>query len=206
MDKKYYKICVTYLLLGNRKNMKGSIYKTGLVFISILTCLLMISTATAVPVANAEPVMDMVEENEELLELKESIEVIINSYLSTEEKKDDILQLFNDFEEIDANVLENILWAVFMISFYLLMIAFPTPVIIINLIITSFLTCLSFFLYIIFHSFPDTLSEWIVVLVKKIIPDFLEFLITAPSILCVCLARYIVYELLDFPSKWSQPI
>jgi len=78
--------------------MKGNIKNILLVLSCILTSLLMVSTATALPVASSEPVMDLVEEQEQILELKTTIENIINSDCSLSEKKEGLLQLINDLK------------------------------------------------------------------------------------------------------------
>jgi len=93
----------------------------------------MLSTATAVPVANSDPVMDLVEEQEQLMELSTTIEDIINSDCSLVEKKESLLQLKNDFEDI-----ENFPWDIFLVivSSNLVMILFPTIGIPINVILS----------------------------------------------------------------------
>ncbi len=110
--------------------------KPVLLLITFLTCLLMLSTATAVPMANSEPVMDLVEEQEQIMELSTTIEDIINSDCSLLEKKESLLQLKNNFKDI-----ENFPWGIFLVivSSYLFMILFPTVAIPMNVILSVIL-------------------------------------------------------------------
>ncbi len=77
---------------------KGNIKKTLLILSCLFTSLLMVSTATALPVATSEPVMDLVEEQEQMMELNTQIQSIINSDKSFLEKKEGLLQLINDLD------------------------------------------------------------------------------------------------------------
>ncbi len=133
--------------------MKGRIYKTGLVLTAILTCLLMISTATAVPVANSEPVMDLVEEQEQLMELSTTIEDIINSDCSLVEKKESLLQLIID-EDITLEIF-------LLLCFYVLMIIFPIAGITLNVIIALYFASVDILEDTPYHRPPDTILEFI---------------------------------------------
>jgi len=66
--------------------MKERTYKTGLVLTAILTCLLMISTATAVPVATSEPVMELTKRQEKIHEITNQFTTIKESNSSIIEK------------------------------------------------------------------------------------------------------------------------
>jgi|GEM_PF-6694687 len=93
--------------------MKKAARKTILLITTLLTCLLMLSTATAVPVANSEPVMDLVEEHEELQILLDKINEIQNLDISLKEKQ----TMIQDLIDIDGDYLLLNLFIIYCVIF-----------------------------------------------------------------------------------------
>ena len=91
------------------KNMKVKPPKTLLLLTTLLTCVLMVSTATALPVTTSEPVMEIVQQNDQLKTLFNRICELQESDMPLQEKQKMMLGLFESEDiAIDNNILGSI--------------------------------------------------------------------------------------------------